>query len=100
MESSPRLVLLGAPAVDHAGAQAALPFERRSQLAALLALRRGWVKRSELAALLWPEQDTHLAYSNLRKTLFRLQALPWAAAIESQGGSLRLQAEQLSLIHI
>ena len=90
MESSPRLVLLGAPAVDHAGAQAALPFERRSQLAALLALRRGWVKRSELAALLWPEQDTHLAYSNLRKTLFRLQALRWAAAIESQGGSLRL----------
>ena len=41
--------------------------------------------------MLWPEQEDRLAFANLRKTLFRLQALPWAAAIESQGAALRLE---------
>ena len=35
-----------------------------------LALKRAWVGRAELAAMLWPEQQTNLAYANLRKTLF------------------------------
>ena len=39
--------------------------------------RRSWVGRAELAAMLWPEQENKLAYTNLRKTLFRLQSLPW-----------------------
>ena len=30
--------------------------------------------------MLWPEQGNKLAYANLRKTLFRLQSLPWARA--------------------
>lgn len=88
-----RLLLLGSPAVVHAGATHALPVERRGQLAALLALRQGWVPRAELAALLWPEHPSALAFTNLRKALHRLQALPWAAAIESQGGALRFAAE-------
>ena len=58
----------------------------------LLALRQGWVGRAELAAMLWPEQPTKLAYTNLRKTLFRLQSVGWAANIEGQGGALRLDA--------
>ena len=41
--------------------------------------------------MLWPEQEDRLAFANLRKTLFRLQALPWAAAIELQGAALRLE---------
>lgn len=93
METLPaRLLLLGSPAVLHAGASQALPFERRSQLAVLLALRQGWVPRAELAALLWPEQPASLAFTNLRKALFRLQALPWATGIETQGNALRFQA--------
>ena len=84
-----RLQLFGAPALVADGAAAALPFERRSQLLAYLALKRAWVGRAELAALLWPEQQTHLAYANLRKTLFRLQSVAWGRQIESDGGALR-----------
>src|SRR5258705_5167814 len=86
------LRLLGSPSVDFEGETYALPFERRSQLAAYLALRREWVGRAELAAMLWPEQDTKLAYTNLRKAIFRLQSQPWAQGIETQGASLRFQA--------
>jgi predicted ATPase/DNA-binding SARP family transcriptional activator/Tfp pilus assembly protein PilF len=67
----------------------ALPFERRTQLLAYLALRRAWVNRAEIAAMLWPDQEAKLAYTNLRKTLFRMQSLPWAGAVEVQGGALR-----------
>ncbi len=70
-----------------------MPFERRNQLLVLLALRRSWVGRAELAAMLWPEQPNKLAYSNLRKTLFRLQSLPWTSGVETQGQALRLEAE-------
>jgi hypothetical protein len=45
------LRLLGRPRVEHAGTSIALPPERRCQLLVLLALRRDWVARSELAAL-------------------------------------------------
>ena len=39
--------------------------------------------------MLWPEQEAKLAYSNLRKTLFRLQSMPWGEGVEVQGGALR-----------
>ena len=85
-----RLVLFGAPALEHDGESHALPFERRGQLLAFLAMKREWVPRAELAALLWPGQESKLAYTNLRKTLFRLQGLPRLPAVETQGSSLRL----------
>ena len=88
-----RLFLLGSPTVEYGGESFALPFERRNQLLAFLALKRSWVGRAELAAMLWPEQQTKLAYTNLRKTLFRLQSLPWGNSIETQGGALRFEAE-------
>ncbi|NRF65845.1 tetratricopeptide repeat protein [Aquincola sp. S2] len=88
-----QLVLLGSPLLQQAGVSHALPFERSSQLVALLALRRTWVPRAELAALLWPEQDGKLAHTNLRKVVFRLHALPWGSALEAQGSALRLVAE-------
>ncbi len=86
-----RLNLFGSPTVAMAGASLALPFERRTQLVVLLALRRQWVPRAEVATMLWPEQETRLAFANLRKTLFRMPSLPWAAAVESQGAALRLE---------
>ena len=67
-----RLSLFGAPTVTFGATSMALEFERRTQLVAYLALKRTWVSRSELAALLWPDQDTKLAQTNLRKALFRL----------------------------
>lgn len=91
MDKPVRLTLFGTPTVEHGATSLALPFERRSQLLVLLALRRGWVPRAEIAAMLWPEQESKLAFSNLRKTLFRLQSMPWAAALQSQGNSLRFE---------
>ncbi len=106
--SPPRLALFGTPTLQydgshegthdrshdgtHEGRNDALPFERRHQLVVLLALEHGWVTRARIAALLWPEQPRKLAYTNLRKTLFRLQALPWAQAIKSQSAALRFDA--------
>ncbi len=88
-----RLFLFGSPTVEYGGESLALPFERRNQLLVFLALKRSWVGRAELASLLWPEQENKLAYTNLRKTLHRLQSLRWAHGLESQGSALRFEVE-------
>ncbi|MFO1312659.1 MAG: tetratricopeptide repeat protein [Burkholderiales bacterium] len=88
-----RLSLFGSPSIVAGGHTTALPFERRGQLVAYLAMKRAWVGRPELAALLWPELPSKLAYTNLRKTLFRLQGVEWSLAIASEGGALRIEAE-------
>ncbi len=85
-----RLCLFGTPAVERGALRLALPFERRTQLLALLALRGDWVPRAELAALLWPEAAATQAHANLRKTLFRLPDLAGAVSVETQGLLLRL----------
>ena len=87
-----RMRLLGTPALEREGEMWPLPFERRSQLLAYLALKGGWVGRAELSALFWPEQPEKLASANLRKTLFRMRSLPWSPAIEAEGNALRLEA--------
>src|SRR5262245_59497324 len=50
-----RLRLFGPPRLAHGDGSVALAFERRNQLLAYLALCRGAVRRSELAAVLWPD---------------------------------------------
>ncbi|KQW42431.1 MULTISPECIES: tetratricopeptide repeat protein [unclassified Roseateles] len=90
---STRILLFGAPSVVLDGVATALPRERGSQLLVLLAHRRGWVARHELAALLWPDHETKLALTNLRKALFRLQERPWGAALEVLPGTVRLDAD-------
>lgn len=89
MTAAIRLRLFGAPTVVHGGRSLVLSSERRTQLVVYLALKRTWVGRGELAALLWPEQPAKLAYTNLRKALHRLQSLPWASGLEQQGSALR-----------
>ena len=84
-----RLSLFGAPSITYGETSRALDFERRAQLLAFLALKRTWVGRAELAALLWPDQESRLAYANLRKALFRLSSFPWAERVESNGNALR-----------
>lgn len=84
-----RLTLFGAPTLRLGSQSRALDLERRAQLLAYLALKQAWVGRAELAALLWPDLEPKLAYTNLRKALHRLQSLPGADRVESQGGALR-----------
>src|SRR5688572_12620514 len=87
-----RLQLFGSPRIECGGEAFALPFERRNQVLVLAALKRSWVGRAELAAMLWPDQPAKLAYANVRKTLFRLKSLPWAESIELQGSAVRFKA--------
>jgi predicted ATPase/DNA-binding SARP family transcriptional activator len=84
-----RLHLFGVPQVEANHEMHPMPAERRCQLLALLALRRSWVRRGELASLFSPDQPTKLARSNLRKVLFRAEALEWATGLEVQHDLLR-----------
>ena len=88
-----QLRLYGRPTVLHAGQSIALPNERRCQLLAVLALRRDWVGRSELATLLWPERPSALGLTNVRKALHAARAWPWAAALETQGSAVRFHVD-------
>ena len=90
---SAHLALFGSPSIAIDGRTAALPFERRGQLVAYLAMKRGWIGRAELAALFWPDLAGKLAYTNLRKTLFRLQGAAWSPVIDVEGGALRIGIE-------
>src|SRR5438105_7505914 len=83
------LRLFGHPEAEYDGASLALPAERRCQLLVLLAVRRTWVGRAELAGLFWPGLRTERAYTNLRKVLHQARALPWASALGLQSGAVR-----------
>ena len=83
------LRLFGRPRVEAAGHSLAWPPERPHRLLALLALRRGWVGRAELAALFWPGMTGDRAAANVRKALHLARALPWADALEVQGAAVR-----------
>jgi predicted ATPase/DNA-binding SARP family transcriptional activator len=88
-----RVHLFGSPRIAGDGESFALPFERRNQVLVYLALKRSWVGRPELAAMLWPELTDSRALSNLRKILFRLQSLPWGNRIEVQASAVRFDTE-------
>jgi hypothetical protein len=62
--------LFGRPEVEFRGRTVHLSAERRFQLLALLALRRGPVQRDWLATLFWPDRDNATARRNLRKLAF------------------------------
>lgn len=85
----PALRLLGAPAL--ALPDRTLPFapERPYLLLALLACRRDWVRRDELAALLYPGRELEGARSNLRKVIFLARKVDGVGEIEQRGELLR-----------
>lgn len=84
-----RVTLLGRPAVAHEGTWTPFRNERRFQLLAYLAVAGDWVGRDRLVALLWPELDEGKARRNLRKTVFQAREPAWAAALETEGDSVR-----------
>ena len=95
-----QLRLVGTPALEDRGRITPLPFERRSQLLMVLALRGEWTQRAELAALLWPDVTQTLASTNLRKIIFRARDTGWGARLESEGTALRVTAaHDVALFH-
>lgn len=85
----PSLYLLGAPVLRVGQRQVPFTTERPFLLLALLACRRAWVRRDELADLLYPGRDLPMARSNLRKVLHLARQLEGAEGLEQQGDLLR-----------
>ena len=87
---TPRLQLLGSPALRLGDSTVRLVAERRFQLLALLGLQAGhWLPRDSLAALLWPEHPPAAARRNLRKVVFDARSVPGAQTLEVADDALR-----------
>ena len=87
---TPRLQLLGSPALRLGDSTVRLVAERRFQLLALLGLQAGhWLPRDSLAALLWPEHPQAAARRNLRKVVFDARGVPGALTLEVADDALR-----------
>jgi len=90
-EASPPapLRLLGAPVLHAAGLTVAFAPERPFLLLAFLACRGDWVRRDELADLLYPGRELESARSNLRKVIFLARKVEGVGEIEQRGDLLR-----------
>ena len=82
------VTLLGLPSLQAGGERITFTTERPFQFLAYLACCRRWVRRDELADILYPERDAAQARSNLRKVLLLADRVP-GVAIERQGDLLR-----------
>ncbi|MBC7938260.1 MAG: tetratricopeptide repeat protein [Chitinophagaceae bacterium] len=81
--------LFGVPAIEVRSLRTPLGVERPHQLLAYLACRRNWVRRDELADLLWPQHPPGAARSNLRKVLLLAARIPGAVGIERHDDMVR-----------
>ncbi|MFO1329761.1 MAG: BTAD domain-containing putative transcriptional regulator [Rubrivivax sp.] len=89
----PALRLLGAPELSVQGRRRAFTGERPFQLLAYLACKGGWVRRDELADLLYPGRGLEAARSNLRKVLLLARRVDGVDTIEHNGELLRWQPD-------
>ncbi|MFN3266115.1 MAG: ATP-binding protein [Deinococcales bacterium] len=80
------LRLLGAPELHQDGVVSALPLERISWLLCLLASHADWIRREEIAELIWTDVDSDTK-PRLRQLLYRANKL--TRGIESQSKRLR-----------
>jgi predicted ATPase/DNA-binding SARP family transcriptional activator len=76
-----RVRLLGPPAVRASGAWVPLRPGRADAMLAFVARRGAPVRRSEVAALLWPDADARHAAANLRQTLRTLVTGPFGPLV-------------------
>ena len=76
------LRLFGPPALLTPEGERMFAAARPFQLLSMLAVRRAWVSRDELAEYLWPGRGQSAALSNLRTALVRAQKLPGVAGLE------------------
>lgn len=91
--TTPTLRLLGAPSLIALGRETPLTAERPFQLLAYLAVRGRWVRRDELADLLYPGRGLESARSNLRKVLLLARRVEGVGTIEQNGDLLRWQPD-------
>jgi len=84
-----RLDLLGRARIVTGAGTVELGDGLPQRLLVVLALRRRWVGRDDLGALLWPEYDPERRRTNLRRVLARARAWPWTRGIVADRDGLR-----------
>ncbi len=87
--TTPPLRVLGAAMLGATGRETAFTAERPFQLLAYLAVKGRWVRRDELADLLYPARELESARSNLRKVLLLARRVEGVGTIEQSGELLR-----------
>lgn len=85
----PAVRLLGVAGIELPGHRVVLTSERPHLLLALLACRRDWVRRDELADLFYPGRDLDNARNNLRKVIHLARKIIGEGHIEQQADLLR-----------
>ena len=81
--------LLGRPVVRTSEVWTEPPPGRATALLYYLAFDGGWVGRSDLVYLFWPDAPEARARGNLRPLLWRLSNAPYARGLERQHGRVR-----------
>ena len=95
---NPHLLLFGPPRLELGDAPLKLGTRKALALLAYLAVRRAPLSRSELDALLWPDQDDKRARRSLRDELSRLKrVLPGGLLTGGQEVALAPQALTVDL---
>ncbi len=87
--AAPTLRVLGASVLSTPDGETAFTAERPFQLLAYLAVKGRWVRRDELADLLYPGRGLESARSNLRKVLLLARRVEGVGPIEQSGELLR-----------
>ena len=85
----PTLKLLGVASVAVGDDWADIPNTVGSLIASTLALREGWVPRSELSALVWPNHDEGIGRKHLRWHLHKIRRSPGFDGIELERDRVR-----------
>lgn len=95
MSSRAVLKLMGVPTLVGADGCTSIVFtaERPFQVLVYLAVRQNWVRRDEIAALLWPDRDGAQARNNLRKVLLLAKRVSGVGTIEQHADLLRWTPE-------
>lgn len=81
--------LLGVPSRDTGDGVMELPPGQATHLAAVLALRSGWVTRDELVVLLWPDVPALRGRHNLAQLLYAMRKAPWGGGLETEPQRVR-----------
>jgi DNA-binding SARP family transcriptional activator len=85
--------LLGRASIGVGGERWEPPAMRRSALLYYLAVTAGWVSRSDLLYLLWPDTEERKSQANLRQVLKATRALPYAVGLEVEWTRVRWVAD-------
>lgn len=85
----PTLTLLGGASVSVGDEWTDLPNTVGSLIVSTLALSEGWVSRSELSALVWPDRDEVTARKHLRWHLHKIRRSPGLGGIELERDRVR-----------